>query len=149
MNIELHVLGKKIIFEAFMKIFNETFDLIQKSMDLRFKRHGVLASNVANSETPGYRARELEFSGELSRVLQQGKANNLEKTNHLHMDLDLSSQNHIVIDQSIPVGADGNSVDLDTSMGKIAENSRAYNNAATWVGVQLRLLKSAAKGRVA
>ena len=56
-----------------MKLFDKTFDVLEKSMDLHFKRHSVLASNVANSETPGYKAREIDFAGELERALGESK----------------------------------------------------------------------------
>lgn len=129
-----------------MKIYDTTFDLLQRAMDVRMKRHAVLSSNIANSETPNYRARDLDFAGELNKVLTQ-TTQNVEKTNPLHMDLDDSSSSHVVFDNSGAVGADGNNVDLDVSMGKLSENVRAYSNAATWLGVQLRLIKNVAKGR--
>lgn len=130
-----------------MKLFDKTCDVIEKSMDLRFRRHMVLSSNVANSETPNYQARELDFSGELDKALGRG-SEPVVKTNPLHMDLASGSGSHTVLDTSGAMGADGNNVDLDIAMGKIAENSRAYSNATTWLGVQLRLLKTAARGRV-
>ncbi len=130
-----------------MKIYDTTFDLLQRAMDVRMKRHAVLSSNIANSETPNYKARELDFAGELNKVLTQN-TQSVEKTNPLHMDLDDSSTAHIVFDNSAAVGADGNNVDLDISMGKLAENVRGYSNASTWLGVQLRLLKNVARGRL-
>jgi flagellar basal body rod protein FlgB len=52
------------------------------------------------------------------------------------------------MDTSGAMGSDGNNVDLDKQMAKIAENSRGYSNATSWLGVQLRLLKTAARGRI-
>ena len=132
-----------------MKLFDNTLNVIEKSMDLRFRRHRLLSSNVANSETPNYRSRELDFSGELEKVLGAKPENNLVKTSPLHMDTAAGSGPHVVLDDTAAMGADGNNVDLDISMGKISENSRAYGNATTWLGVQLRLLKTAARGRPA
>ncbi|MFN8388991.1 MAG: flagellar basal body rod protein FlgB [Bdellovibrionota bacterium] len=130
-----------------MKLFNNTFDVLQRAMDLRAERHGILTSNIANSETPGFHAQEVDFSGELQKALGQ-PTEELSKTSPMHMDLTSASGAHIVPDTSAPMGADGNNVDLDIEMGKLGENSREYANAATWLGVQLRLLKTAARGRV-
>lgn len=130
-----------------MKLFNNTFEVIERSMDLRFRRHALLSSNIANSETPGYRARELDFAGELEHVLGQTSSEEVQKTDTRHMDLATGSVSHVVMDDSGAMGADGNNVDLDISMGKMAENARAYQNAANWLGVQLRLIKTAARGR--
>lgn len=129
-----------------MKLFNETFDVIERSMDLRFRRHALISSNVANSETPGYRARELDFAGELQHLLGQGQET-VTMTDSRHMDLSSGSVSHVTYDNSGAMGADGNNVDLDMSMGKMSENARAYQNAANWLGVQLRMIKAAARGR--
>lgn len=131
-----------------MKLFNETMDLIEKSMDLHFKRHMLLSSNIANSETPNFKAKELDFAGELQKVLDPNNET-LEKTSPLHMDVTSAAGSHIVTDNTGAMGADGNNVDLDVSMGKLADNSREYGNAVSWLGVQLRMLKNAARGRVA
>ena len=130
-----------------MKLFNNTFDLIEKAMDMQIRRHSVLSSNVVNSETPSFTAKDLDFSGELQRALAP-QTEDLTKTSALHMDLPGANSAHAVPDYTGAMGADGNNVDLDIEMGKIADNSRAYSNAASWLGVQLRLLKTAARGRV-
>jgi len=129
-----------------MKLFDANFDVIRKAMDLRIKRHALLSSNVANSETPNFRARELDFSGELEKVLGQSK-DGLAQTNSRHMDITANGQAHVVYDRVGAVGADGNNVDLDLQMGRLSENSRSYQNAVNLIGVQLRLLKTAARGR--
>ena len=132
-----------------MKLFDKTFDVIEKSMDLRSRRHTILSSNVMNSETPNFVARDLDFSGELEKALTGKIPNEISKTNSAHMDSLSRTGARPVIDDSGAMGADGNNVDLDIAMGKLSENSRAYTNATTWLGVQLRLLKSAARGRPA
>lgn len=133
-----------------MKVFDSTFSALNKAMDLRFKRHAVLASNVANSETPNFKGRELDFAGELSRALTYKSASKetegLVKTNSSHMDIGGSDGAHVILDRTSQVGADGNNVDLDISMGKISENSRSYNGAATYMALKLQLLKTAVRG---
>lgn len=129
-----------------MKIFNRTFDVLERSMDLRFKRHAVLSGNVANSETPNYRAREVSFADELERIVGQD-VKSLTKTDAKHMDISSVEGAHITYDDSGMVGADGNNVDLDISMGKLAENARSYGGSVNLIGLQLRLLKNAARGR--
>ena len=131
-----------------MKIFNRTFDVLERSMDLRFKRHAVLSGNVANSETPNYRAREMDFAGELERIVGE-ETKSLTKTDAKHMDISAVEGAHITFDNTGMVGADGNNVDLDISMGKLSENARSYGGSVNLMGLQLRLLKNAARGRSA
>ena len=128
-----------------MKIFDKTIDVLQRSMDLSAKRHALISSNVANSETPGYRSRELDFGGELTRMIQS--QSEIVKTNPMHMDLaESDSQAHTVYDQVGAVGADGNNVDMDIEVGKMSENMRRYDSAANYIGLKLRMLKEAARG---
>ena len=48
-----------------MTIFDKTMRLLQRSLDLRSARQRVISSNLANEETPGYRASELNFMDQL------------------------------------------------------------------------------------
>lgn len=125
-----------------MKIFGTTIDGLEKALDLRLKRHALLSSNAANSETPGYIARELDFSGQLEKAFNSpGSASPVLKTDVRHMDLTISEGEHIVLDTTSQPGADGNNVDLDISMGKLSANARAYENAAGLISQQFRFMK--------
>lgn len=128
-----------------MKLFDQNVDALNKALDLRFRRHSVLASNIANADTPNYRAREVDFAGELKKALNQD-TDTLEKTNPMHMDLSSSEGAHIVYDNSMEMGADGNNVDLDVSMNRFAENSRAYSGAVNLLTLKFRLLRAVVRG---
>lgn len=126
-----------------MKIFDESYSGLIKAMDLSYKRHMLLASNIANSETPNFRARELDFGGELDKAL--GAQNSDLKTadsRHFTGSGELDSS-HIVYDNIGEVGADGNNVDLDIQMGKISTNGEMYQDAISFVSTKLRILRSA------
>ena len=129
-----------------MKLFNDkSFQVIEQALDIRMKRHTVMASNLANADTPGYRAREIDFAGELKRALSEPE--DLTKTNEKHMDISGATQSHIVFDEAGAVGNDGNNVDLDITMGKISSNAQGYNNAVNLLTMKLRMLRDAATGR--
>lgn len=129
-----------------MKLFDTTFSLIERAMDLRMRRHSVLSGNIANSETPNYRARELDFSGELDRMMNKGDSNELATTNPRHMDLTGGEKAHVVYDDSGAVGSDGNNVDLDLSVGKISENAHRFTTTADFLDMKLRIIRFAARG---
>ncbi len=130
-----------------MKIFDNVFTTLEKSMDIRFKRHAILTGNVANTDTPGYKAREVDFSGELTRAIQAPEDAELKKTNALHMDVSSESGAHTILDSSGAIGADGNNVDLDLQLGKVSSNSRSYQNALSLYDMKLRLLRLAVRPR--
>lgn len=129
-----------------MEIFDKTFSALEKKMDLHFRRHVTLAGNIANSETPNFRAREVDFAGELEKALGE-KKEVLVKTHPQHMDLSSHEGAHVVFDNSTPVGADGNNVDLDIATGKLSSNAREYSGAANLMMIKLRILRMAAMGR--
>ena len=134
-----------------MGLFDNTVGAIEKAMDLYFKRHAVITGNIANSETPNYRAREIDFAGELQKAVGKDVAKlsgqAVEKTNPMHMDLSSNSNAHIVFDDRGAMGADGNNVDLDISMGKLSSNARAYGSLATMMSIKFRLLRDAVQNR--
>ena len=128
-----------------MKIFDSTFGATEKTLDMSNKRHAILSANIANEETPNYIARDYSFSSEIEKAMGiEDKA--LLKTNESHLDMNGSSRDHVYLDKSMPVGADGNNVDLDIEMGKLSANSRDYKNALNLLTVKLRMLRAAISG---
>ena len=52
-----------------LKVFDSNLTLLEKSLSLRTQRNAMIASNIANRETPGYRAQDLVFEKDLMRAL--------------------------------------------------------------------------------
>jgi len=129
-----------------MDLFDKTMGGIQKALDLRFKRHLVLGSNIANASTPNFQAREVDFAGELQRAFGDNSGA-IKKTDSRHMDLSSSEAAHVVIDNKGAMRDDGNNVDLDIAMGKLGSNSDSYSSATNYMSIKLRLLRMVANGR--
>ena len=94
-----------------MRIFGPVIQGLGQALDLYQARHRVLAENVANAETPGYRARELDFGAALTRAfdqLDEGRTADDATT---------------VVDAHATVKIDGNSVDVDTEMARLSQNA--------------------------
>lgn len=120
-------------------LFDKTFDGLNKAMDLSMRRHEAIVSNIANAETPKYRAVDLNFGNELQSIFNNNSV--LKQTDEKHMDLTMSSNAHIVPDYSGTTKADGNNVDIDLQMGKLAYNQGKYEQAANITMQKLRRLK--------
>ena len=98
-----------------MQIFGNVVQGLSRALDLYQARHGVLAENVANAETPGYRARELDFASELKAAFDpQAEAGGAPANDRLPQP---------IVDRGATVKLDGNSVDLDIQMGELSENA--------------------------
>lgn len=61
----------------------------QEALNLRAQRQEILSSNIANADTPGFQARDIDFSSQLKKVMEQGRANGT------GVSLSLTSARHI------------------------------------------------------
>ena len=128
-----------------MKIFDSTLSAIEKKLDLSVRRHALLSSNIANEETPNYIASDYSFSSEVEKALGSD-TKELKMTNGKHLDLTSTASAYVYKDKSMPVGADGNNVDLDIEMGKLSDNNRDYNGSLNLLIAKLKMIKSAVSG---
>ena len=123
-------------------VFDKTIDGLSRSMDLTWKRNQAITSNITNAETPLYRSVDVNFANELQRAFGQ-KDQTLEKTDPKHLDLASNTSAHLVADYSGATKPDGNNVDIDIQMGRLAQNSGEYANAARLIKRQLSFIKNA------
>jgi len=95
-----------------MQIFTPFVHALGSALQLHHARHTVLAENVANAETPGYRARDLDFQHVLEAAFD-GEAEGSRTGEEVEPS----------IDREAIVKIDRNSVDLDTEMARLSENA--------------------------
>lgn len=124
------------------RIFDRTTPALERALDMAWQRGQAIASNVANAETPRYRAVDLDFKSELERAFN-ATPKELQKTNPLHMDTTANSGARLISDLSGPTKADGNNVDIDTQMLRLQKNQGDFTEAATIIRKQLRILSQA------
>ena len=129
----------KVLFD---KIFDSTLRGLNKALDLGWKRNEAIVSNLANAETPQYRSLELNFAGELNRAFGDEEGEFL-KTNSKHLDAAAQGNSHLVPDLSGVTKADGNNVDIDIQMGKLAFNSSQYSIATSLMRKKLQIISQA------
>ena len=119
-----------------------------KALDLRVKRQEILASNIANADTPYYKARDIDFESELKKALnpitpvEEGGALQLATTNARHLEIpmpDLSVQYH----QEFQSAVDGNTVEMDVERTKFMENSLQYQILTQFISQKIQGLRDA------
>lgn len=112
------------------KLLGSTIKGLERMLDLSWRRGQAISANIANAETPQYRAVDLDFSKALDEAFG-AKTGELNKTNPLHQDLSANGDARLISDLSGATKMDGNNVDLDLQMGRLAYNTMAYNRAAS------------------
>ena len=125
------------------RLYDKTFGGLTKALDLTWKRNEALASNVANAETPQYRAVDLHFAGELERAFERSATGNVARTDARHLTSVANSEAHLTPDLSGATRPDGNNVDIDLQMGRLRQNSTDYSIAAQLIRKKMQLVKDA------
>jgi len=116
-------------------LFSSTLDVLHKTLDLRQQRHTVLASNIANAETPGFIAKDVRFEEALRAAATPSQPAPLRQTHPEHLPLIHPTsirnvQGTLVATPSDDVGHDLNTVSIDREMTKLTTNTLHYNASA-------------------
>ncbi|WP_272700394.1 flagellar basal body rod protein FlgB [Desulfovibrio sp. Fe33] len=115
-------------------LFEHQLNLTAKVMDLRLERQNVVTGNIANVNTPGYRARSLEFEGRLQDALNQNALGKLTRTqgSHLPATFDPDGFKGEGLDDFRAREVYGmDHVNLDKEMATNAKNTMMYNALAS------------------
>ena len=112
-------------------------NLLQSFLDVQTRRAQVIAGNIANTDTPNYVAKDLDFESYLKEAAKE-------------TDRPISRQNFdalqqpTLVDQPITVmGLDGNTVDMGSEMAKMAQTGTNFNFGAKMLQSRFKLLRMA------
>ena len=127
--------------------FNNAFGPHAKALELRATRSEVLASNIANANTPGYKARDFDFHKALKLATHE-QSGGIERTHQMHFsgtNSDLPVQLQYITPFQTGTG-DGNSVDLPSQQTAFAENAMEYQMSLRFLDGKIKGLLSAIRG---
>lgn len=119
------------------------------ALNLRAARSEVLASNIANADTPNYKARDFDFSAILRDVTQGKQTIEVARTAARHFSLAPLSPVAGPLQYRIPVqpSIDGNTVELDTELAQFSDNALRTQADLTFLSQRLRTLQMAITGQ--
>jgi flagellar basal-body rod protein FlgB len=133
-----------------MKIFDATLGRLERALDVRLARHNVLAGNLANVDTPGYKPRDVDFAAAMAAVPQDGVAGttSTQRTEAGHMAATVGTGvggagGDVPITERAGEAPtlDGNRVDLDRTMAELATNGMQYGAGARVASKKLAILR--------
>lgn len=132
-----------------MKTDEAVLDHMKLFLDYSARKQQVITSNLANSETPGYRAKELNFAGVLERELEGSETLRRTRENHIVDTPILVREMEVEERVSDAMGRDGNNVDLDKEMTQLAQNVLKFSVVSRLYQQKIQLIKfSLREGRV-
>jgi len=116
------------------QLFAPPFNTLEDNIDYRARRQSLISSNIANINTPNYRAFDL--------IMQEQMSNNAGQS------LDEKPRGPELVPTPTPVKNDGNSVDLDLEMSKLIENQLMFTTLTMALSKRFEQLRSViAEGR--
>ena len=120
-------------FSISRKLFDHTFGFLERALDMRTLNHRVLSSNIANAETPDYRAQVVPFQKLLDRSGSALPNLGINRTHSNHIPENMEAGSDIEITDE--------SVNLDREMAKLAENNLMFNAGVQTLIKKLEALK--------
>ncbi|WP_448589616.1 flagellar basal body rod protein FlgB [Thermodesulfobium sp.] len=113
-----------------MIINDPVFKILGFGLSGAYKRNEVLAQNIANADTPGYKSYDVNFMSELKKILQEEQDNlPLKVTNPLHIkNTPTLSENFKVIKRNEGVYTNGNDVDPERENAMLLDNALYYES---------------------
>ena len=122
---------------------DRTRSLLQKGLDLSAERHLLISANVSNSDTPGYKAVDSDFSKQMQEAMGGGNSLNMQTTNQKHIGPANANTEPEIIEESDASRSNGNNVNMDKEMAKIAENQLMYDATLRMMSHQFKQIKLA------
>lgn len=131
---------------------DSTLQFHAEALKLRAQRQQLLASNIANADTPGYKARDMDFRKAMQDVIAKSPSGApLARTASAHL-LPLQGQGAagsaqpVLYRTAVQPSLDGNTVDMDVERAQFAMNAIHYEANLMFLNSQLKSLLSAIQG---
>ncbi|MCC5810665.1 MAG: flagellar basal body rod protein FlgB [Ectothiorhodospiraceae bacterium] len=129
--------------------FDKAFGVQAAALKLRAQRHEVLAENLANADTPNFKARDLDFKSALQQVQgQSGGQLTMARTHAQHIGPGSAGGGGSELLYRVPFNPslDGNTVESQVEQAKFAENSVHYQASLNFLGGRITSLIGAIRG---
>ena len=128
-------------------LFDHTLTSLHRGLNARQERQSIVAANVANVDTPGYKARALHFEAALQRAnaVATGSGERLAVTQEGHLPVagdPAPPRTHVTVSEA-DGRVDGNNVSLEREMATLAQNGIEFNALSTLTRKRLGLMRYA------
>lgn len=131
-----------------MSRLDDALSFHENALRLRSQRQQLLASNIANADTPNFKAKDMNFAQAMQEALASRKpAAAMSQTNAKHLDSQaVLAANHIFERVSLQNNLDGNTVDMDVERNEFTENALRYEVGVSLAHDDIKSLLSVLQG---
>ncbi|MBC7781957.1 MAG: flagellar basal body rod protein FlgB [Proteobacteria bacterium] len=129
--------------------FDDHFDYRLQVMNLRAARQQVLATNIANADTPNYKARDIDFAAQLKRIQTGEGGFSIARTHGAHLAPKGAGAGNFALKYRdvVQPSIDGNTVDTNVEMGRFTENAIRYQADIAFMQSRVSGLQRAISGQ--
>ena len=128
-----------------MSVFDGIFGLHERALELRQTRLELLASNIANADTPNFKAKDLDFKKAMGESLRNFDVG-LDRTHSSHMNTGGNTAQHTVYRTSLNPAADGNSVDRHYEQAEFGKEAMRYTATMQFLEGRVSSVRRALRG---
>ncbi|GFZ86505.1 flagellar basal body rod protein FlgB [Dyella caseinilytica] len=127
-------------------LLDNVFGLSSKALELWQNRSEVLASNIANADTPNYQARDIDFRQALQQA--SGDSSDLQLSTPTEGQISPSTQSADQLKYRVPLqpSMDGNTVDTQVEQASFASNMVHYQSSLSFINSTIQTLRLAING---
>ena len=120
---------------------------MEQGLRIRAQRQQVLATNIANADTPNYKAKDLDFNQAMKAALgNTGSQENMSVTNSKHIGSANNVSAQVKERSNLQNSADGNTVDMDVEQSQFAENALQYETLVSMINGTFKNINSVMQG---
>jgi flagellar basal-body rod protein FlgB len=133
-----------------MDMLTARIDSHGKALELLSQRQKVLAGNIANADTPGFKARDFDFSAALAQARGEDGGAAVTSARHLRsatLTRTSGGEPHLQWRHAEQPALDGNTVDLDRERAAFADNALRYEATLRFINGNVKTMLSAITGQ--
>ena len=129
-------------------ILDKVFGIHEQALQLRARRSEVLASNLANGDTPGYKARDFDFKAMLREEMATPVRLASTHKGHINPDRGIVASTQMMYRNPQQPSLDGNTVEIEREQVEYSANAVSYQASLRFLEGKIKSLKTAIRGSV-
>lgn len=129
-----------------MKLFSNTVSTLEHALNYSSAKQKVISQNIANVDTPNYKAKDVSFKAVFQDVMGKSFQANRSDARHYEFSSKASRFPGVVTNPNVNYNENGNSVDLDKEMADLATNQIYYNALTERINGKFNSLSTVIRG---
>ncbi|MFS0865112.1 flagellar basal body rod protein FlgB [Fredinandcohnia sp. 179-A 10B2 NHS] len=129
-----------------MKLFSNTINSLERALDFSTLRQKTISNNIANIDTPNFKAKDVSFKNVLAKEVDSQMLANRTSNKHIEFSKSNRVSSQLFTKTDTAYNHNGNNVDIDKEMASLAENQIYYNAVTERISGKFNSLKTVIKG---